>query len=607
MSFSPSPSKSRRPQILANCSPNLLKQMQQDTCYICKQVGHWSWFCPYKSPTKPVSPEPKPKPKPDSPVSSDAIQCRCGHGACEVKTSRSGRNFYACPIKRGIKCKDFVKWCDDPIDERDLQPPPFKYPVCACEAGVCRRVMGTESHDAFKYYFTCPFRQGHGSCGYRVSVDELLNSNSRNTVPIQQDELLNNNNRNTVPTRQSRQRSLHDFFEGCQNDKVDDELGKEDGLQVQIKRIRITDCSESPEISEKEDAGAALNRASLKRVDDGDREFTNSVSWEKIEAQAFLFLSSLSATSRIRWRQIMFQRRIFSGVSFGSCPMGWLGRLLFFYPTRSLKIPAPQPFFCCIFPSYDPIFVPKHTSMPDCPNEFNQHAISVVPLSTGCLTEVSGDVVSPSKSQDERKSIMSKAQRHREVVLFTQQRLLSDLETMDLCEHESMREAAEFTFGIIKNLGVDYKQFSDHVLDYINFVSSIAEIDRCMENSLTMEEDNRLFEEQKMRFAQLQDDHAKAEALLEALNRQRQLLCEQVSNLKAMLNEKKKQLEFCELETLKIETHLGDLKRKILETDLTLKERAEQTEVARKLSEERQAKEIAAKEMLEKAKLELEN
>ncbi|XP_020204241.1 uncharacterized protein LOC109789642 isoform X2 [Cajanus cajan] len=449
MSFSPSPSKSRRPQILANCSPNLLKQMQQDTCYICKQVGHWSWFCPYKSPTKPVSPEPKPKPKPDSPVSSDAIQCRCGHGACEVKTSRSGRNFYACPIKRGIKCKDFVKWCDDPIDERDLQPPPFKYPVCACEAGVCRRVMGTESHDAFKYYFTCPFRQGHGSCGYRVSVDELLNSNSRNTVPIQQDELLNNNNRNTVPTRQSRQRSLHDFFEGCQNDKVDDELGKEDGLQVQIKRIRITDCSESPEISEKEDAGAALNRASLKRVDDGDREFTNSVSWEKIEAQAFLFLSSLSATSRIRWRQIMFQRRIFSGVSF--------------------------------------------------------------------------------------------------------------------------------------------------------------EIDRCMENSLTMEEDNRLFEEQKMRFAQLQDDHAKAEALLEALNRQRQLLCEQVSNLKAMLNEKKKQLEFCELETLKIETHLGDLKRKILETDLTLKERAEQTEVARKLSEERQAKEIAAKEMLEKAKLELEN
>lgn len=58
---------------------------------------------------------------------------------------------------------------------------------------------------------------------------------------------------------------------------------------------------------------------------------------------------------------------------------------------------------------------------------------------------------------------------------------------------------------------------------------------------------------------------------------------------------------------MKIETHLRDLKRNILETDATLKERAEQTEVARKHSEERQAKQIAAKEALAKAKLELEN
>ncbi|KAL2320406.1 hypothetical protein Fmac_029375 [Flemingia macrophylla] len=564
MSFSPSSSKSRSPQIPADCHPNLLKRMQQDTCFICKQVGHWSWHCPSKSPTKP-KPKPKPDPVPSSSYSSETIQCRCGHGSCEVKTSRAGRNFYACPIKRGIKCKDFVKWCNDPIDERDLQPPPFKYPECVCGAGVCRRVKVTESHDdAFKYYFTCPFKQGHGSCGYRVSEDELLSNNSKNTVPIQQ----------------SRQRTLQDFFEGCQNDKVDDELGKEDGLQVLIKRVRITDCSESPEISsDKEDAGEAPNATNLKRVGDDGVEFTNSVSWEKVVAEAFLLLSCLSATSRIRWRQIMFQRRIFSGVSFGSCSMGWLGRLLFFYPTQSLKFPTPQPFFCCIFPSYDPI-----------------------------VTEVSGNVISPSKSEDERKSIVSTAQRHREVVLYTKQRLLIDLETMDPCQHESMREAAETTFFILNNLGLDYKQFSDHVLDYINFVSSIAEIDKSMENSFkTMDEHNKLFEEEKMKFALLRDAHVKTEAMLEESNRQRQLLCGQVSNLKAMLNEIQKQLEFCELETLKIETRLGDLKRNIFETDITLKKRAEQTKVTRKLSEERQAKQIAAKEVLEKAKLELEN
>ncbi|TKY62962.1 endonuclease VIII-like 3 [Spatholobus suberectus] len=613
---SPSPSRVQRqqstPEIPANCSPKLVKRMQQDTCYTCKQRGHWSWYCPSKSPkTKPISPSPKQ----DSPVSHNTIQCRCGHGSCEIKTSRRGSDYYACPIKRGAKCNEFVKWCDDPIDERDLQPPPFKYPECECGAGVCRRVKGTERHDAFKYYFACPVKQAHGSCGYRASEDELLNSNS--------------NSKSIVPVQQSRQRTLQEFWEGCQNDEIDNELGNElgkgDGLHVQIKRMRIRDCSENslsiagseiPDI----DAGAALNAANLKRdifpeLEDADNniEFTNSVSWETIEAEAFQFFSRLSSTSsRISWRQTIFQRRIFADASFGSCPLGWLGRLLFFYPAQSLKFPTPKPFFCCVFPSYNPIVVPKQTSIPDGPYECNQVAISSASqhtqLSTGCHTEVSGDVVSPSKSQDgERKSIMSKAQRHREVALFTQQRLLTDLETLDPHEHESMREAAETTFTLLNILGVDYKQFSDHVFDYINFVTSIAEIDKSMENSLTLEEHNKLFEEEKMRFAQLQDDYVKTEALLEASNRQRQLLCEQVSNLKAMLNEKQKQLKFCELENSKIETNLGDLKRKILETDITLKERAEQTEVARKQSEERQTKQIAAKEALEKAKLELEN
>ena len=76
----------------------------------------------------------------------------------------------------------------------------------------------------------------------------------------------------------------------------------------------------------KKDAGAALNAANSKRDgfpdlvfdDDDDLEFANSVSWETVEAEAFLLLSCLSTPSRICWRQIMFQRRIFSNVSFGN-------------------------------------------------------------------------------------------------------------------------------------------------------------------------------------------------------------------------------------------------------------------------------------------------
>ncbi|KAG5083060.1 hypothetical protein JHK84_053098 [Glycine max] len=608
MSFSHSPSSSSQahspqsnPLIPANCCLELGKRMQQSTCHNCDQRGHWSYYCPSKSPkTKPFSPG-----KDSTVPSNKKIQCPCGHGSCVIK-SRYGRDYYACPIKRGEKCtKEVVKWCNEAIVERDFQPPPFKYPHCACSAGVCKRVKGTYS----KYYFICPIKQGQGSCGYIVSEDDVKLLSRKSTVPVQQ----------------SRQRTHDDFWEGCLNDEMGDELGKGDGLHVQIKRMRIADSPASPlpvNLSEtlgKKDAGAALNAANSKRDgfpdlvfdDDDDLEFANSVSWETVEAEAFLLLSCLSTPSRICWRQIMFQRRIFSNVSFGSCPMGWLGRLLFFYPTQSLKHPTPLPFYCCVFPSYNPIIVPKKTSIPDCPVECNQLAISRVSQHTQLSTvktEVSGDVVSPSKSPDgKRKSILSKAQRHREVVLFTQQRLLIDLETLAPHEHESMREAAKNTFELLNVIGVDYKQFSDNVLDYINFVSSIAEIDRSMENSLTMEERIKLFEEEKMRFVQLQDDYVKTKALLEASYRHRQLLCEQVSNLKAMLNEKQKQLKHRELETLKIETHLRDLKRNILETDATLKERAEQTEVARKHSEERQAKQIAAKEALAKAKLELEN
>lgn len=144
--------------------------------------------------------------------------------------------------------------------------------------------------------------QAHGSCGYGVTEDELLNGNSNSIARL----------------KQSRQRTLHDFWDGCQS--------QNDGSQEQIKRMRITDCSENPNI---EGASATQNAANVKR--DGfselesaadDIEFMNSVSWETIEAEAILSLSRRSTPSRIpsriRWRQIMFQKRIFSDDSFGN-------------------------------------------------------------------------------------------------------------------------------------------------------------------------------------------------------------------------------------------------------------------------------------------------
>lgn len=68
--------------------------------------------------------------------------------------------FFLFPLFRfqGKKCRGFVQWCHDPIDESYLNPPPYKFPMCPCGAGVCRKEKennGPNPNEA-PYYFACP-------------------------------------------------------------------------------------------------------------------------------------------------------------------------------------------------------------------------------------------------------------------------------------------------------------------------------------------------------------------------------------------------------------------------------------------------------------------
>ncbi|XP_057447310.1 uncharacterized protein LOC130739098 isoform X2 [Lotus japonicus] len=238
--LSPSRSPSNPPQFQLHPStpekipsPHIQKRMQGDTCFKCHQQGHWSWFCPLNSPNnKPLSSSSH-SPTHHSPQN---IHCRCGYGFCIIKTSNSERNpdrkYYSCPIKRGAQCKGygFMKWCDEPVDQSDLQPPLFKYPECECRAGVCRRVRGPEqSTNAVKYYFECPVKKGHGSCGYQVLEDEVLNNTSLAPVRQSMSEDLVLNNTSITPIRKSRQRSLDEFYQNVKSYKIENGLGKGEG------------------------------------------------------------------------------------------------------------------------------------------------------------------------------------------------------------------------------------------------------------------------------------------------------------------------------------------------------------------------------------------
>ncbi|GAU46361.1 hypothetical protein TSUD_325030 [Trifolium subterraneum] len=551
-------------------SPALVQRMQRDQCYFCKQIGHWSNYCPNKTPNNNNNNNKK------KPVSATRlIWCRCGHGFCGSKESHSEKNngkwYFTCPIKRGARC-GWVKWCDDSILESDLQPPLFKYPECACGAGVCRRVMET-GHCC---YFACPIKKSHGSCGYRVLEFELRNK-ARN------DE--SNNNTSIVPIRQSRHRNLNEFFEGDQIDtavkNLDNDLAEGSDLLLTSKRIRITDGSENPspaavseipggkcggspievfisKIPEGKCGGSPIEMANSQPVGfpeiefEDDLESENLASWAAMDVEARISCR-FSTPSRISCRQSEFQKDILSAdASFG------------------------------IYPSFDPTAVPTQTSTINSQSECS-------------------DVVIKSPSQCTQLSPGSEV-KLKGFLIEVQQRLLNDLENLDFDQHESMRVTAEATFFLLNCSGFQCKQFSDYVLDFINLATSMAEIDKSMENSPTLEEYSKLLEEEKVRLANIKDDCMKTEALLQSSNQKRNLLSEEVSRLETVLREKQNELKFCDSETMKFETQLGDIKRRLSEADLTIEDRILQTEAARKKVTERDTKQIAARIALKNAK-----
>ncbi|KAF7801899.1 endonuclease VIII-like 3 [Senna tora] len=652
------------PETSSRYSPRLVQRMQNDTCFRCHQQGHWARDCPLNSPNL--------KSRASTTENSDfpKIYCRCGHGPCEVKTVKNerncGRKYYVCPIKRGKRCRDFVKWCDDPADEIALRPPAYKFPTCSCGAGVCRKEKERNGPNEGRYYFACPIGEDHGACDFRLWEDTLLGN------PV------------IDPAQQSGQRTLHDFWEGNQVHKTNiNDLGKDgDSPSGLSKRMRITGDSQCSlvktifEVPKGEDA--VLKEARMEGVDhDQTTELStptnhvnfpefetvddvedNSVPWDALEEKA-RSSSRLSTSSKIQSRQREFQRQI-STAAIASLvadpyPENWLGRLVFFHPNltdtsivlvsigafiesqptekgylrrvltgggadrdrvkrhrvkcRSVQpsgrrlskgvVMIQVPHWGGVSPSFDNIIVPKEESKHDGLCEPNQLLIT--------KPEISENEASLNLSPGSQRKAMSKAQRQRQVVLYMQKDLLRELESLNPLDYESMRVAAEATFDLLSTLSVDYKQFSEHVWAFINSTASLAEIENSIKGDLSPEEYIRCYEEGKVRLANICDDYGKTKALLEGSHQRSQSLHKEASRLKAMLHEVEDQLTSCEQETLKMETRLGEINASMVEAEKSLEKAAEQASTARKLSEEKKAKQVAAKTALEKAKLELKN
>ncbi|GAB2284065.1 hypothetical protein Dimus_018542 [Dionaea muscipula] len=151
-----------------NPSPRMA---DRDVCFKCKKPGHWCRDCP--SPTNTRRPSSATTSPAAAGVNYPQHYCNCGRGICSVVVSGSksnpGRKFYRCPNNGYLRC-DYFKWCDE-LKESEIRrsPPTVVYPICKCQAGVCRRIMIPGG----RCRFVCPIARGQGACGFVVGEDAL--------------------------------------------------------------------------------------------------------------------------------------------------------------------------------------------------------------------------------------------------------------------------------------------------------------------------------------------------------------------------------------------------------------------------------------------------
>ncbi|MED6105885.1 hypothetical protein PIB30_000013 [Stylosanthes scabra] len=566
---------------------------RDNSCFKCGKEGHWYRQCPQAQKNPNNSPPPNTK----------NIYCRCGHGFCSVKTSKTtknfGRTFFVCPIKEGKQCRGFIGFCDEKLtDDRYDYPPQYKYPVCECGAGVCAKERDPNADRKFR--FVCPVQPGHGHCGFIVTEDELRSK--------QQIVGLNGTTGELCVAYPESMTTMEN-----------------------PEAPSLTAISEVPLGDDASPKATPPREVDLYGFDVIDADFAaEDVNWDDVDKEAESFQLRFATMTGPTCRQNLFGNNSFNDAIDDNAPAG-------------------------IFPSDDEITVSEQptTGGGDSPafhqvavtslSEDSSHSsrLGIIVGDTVSRDDVSavtkddvsvltmahshskdsnnvvadtvpgGNDIAPTMTQGTKRKLMSGAERKQKMVSYMLGGLLTDLKDLDICDPDSVRAAVEAVDGCLPilqehDLSDAYKLFCDHVGDYINNVSAIAEIGKSMENHLTQEESNRIIEEETTKRAKILEQTVKTEAMYKACMDKRLRLHEEILRMEAEILVKRNQLKSYESETMAMESCLGDLKRRKVEADTILKGKAEEAELARRLSEERKRKQMVAEAALKKAKHELE-
>lgn len=317
------------------------------------------------------------------------------------------------------------------------------------------------------------------------------------------------------------------------------------------------------------------------------------------------------------WRHLTCAQATSSGIRH---IFGWWGRLAF-APPRCLTVPPPRPFYCCVFPSFNPITA---TQCKDVVNTRDLKALSQSPTTVESegqpLLTASWDHQSPdevlreplgvkSPSTMVEGSIMTESifKVFGQAAISVQNELISVLLSMDPLNHVAMTREANSAFAALNRLCIDYRCFHGRVKEFIACVAVLAEIEETKKIHFSYRELGDRFEYMKVRFDDATCVHAEATVSVTGLKKSLGLISEEVSQLRNMLVQFEKQLSIFEAKTVDMEAKLLRASEELVEPGRMLQALAQEAAETLRNHKQWEAERAAAAVALEKARLQLVN
>ncbi|WOG94016.1 hypothetical protein DCAR_0313306 [Daucus carota subsp. sativus] len=511
---------------------------RSDACFRCKKRGHFAIGCPrnvMRNKSRFSSSVAVIIGQDGLQYSAPSLICHCGL-CCSLTTRKRRdttiRKCYTCSLRN---CRMF-KW-EDEVNKDEL----ISVPKCRCGAGFCRQLT-----DSRGKYFACPIKKGQGACSFfKLLTDESLINDRHVDERITPPNLTIGDFTDSFPAnsvqKETRSSYVLDTAEHNPNQR-------EISVYQKLKLMEV-------ELEHEEDTSHRTLRKCNKRFRDGapkyDSSFSNTVEFSNVPQS---YSEGGNTAGNVHVRKSMFRRNALAGV-----------------------------FYLCVFPSFDPISVPRIVEIVDCqsPNRHNLRQI----LEGSPMFEAISDQFA-------------------RVARDLQYKLVSLLKSSDFHAHDYMEREANITFTALDQLQVLSKPFHEQVKKFIRSASNLNKAERSIiHNDESYNDSQDHYNSKRMKRDDLISDYGVAKAGIETCKERFHSLGEESCRQKTMLFQVVGKLSSSEAQNKHHKARCAQISMDLLELEKPLQVAEKNLQLLQQKKEEYEYD--AAKVAYKKARLEL--